>query len=177
MKAIFGRSIEARVGRTAKRAGSRIRWTYPICLGMFCLAAVVTPASAGEGKNMQQLNVTATEKPYKYFQFFGFTDGPLVGTATLNGVPMHALPGESSTISNNEAQTAVKYGDNVIRVEITNGAGEIEYALLGATGDEDTFDPDHIIDLIDKIPASGPFPWLKEYRFVLEGPAFAVLKK
>jgi hypothetical protein len=126
---------------------------------------------------MQQLDVMVTEKTYKYFQFFGFADGTLVGTVTLNGVPMHTLRGESGNISNNAAQSAAKYGENVIGVEITNGSGEIEYALLGASGDEDGFDADHIIDLTDAIPASGPFPWRKEYRFVLDGPAFAALRK
>jgi hypothetical protein len=126
---------------------------------------------------MPQLDVMSTDKPYKYFQFFGFSDGNLVGTVTLNGVPMHTIKGESGSISNNAAQTAAMYGENVIGVEISNGSGDIEYALLGASGDEDGFDADHIVDLTDAIPASGPFPWRKEYRFVLDGPAFAVLKK
>jgi len=144
---------------------------------MVWLAAGITTISAEEKKPMQQLNINVTEKTYKYFQFFGFADGTLAGTVTLNGVPMHTLKGESSNISNNAAQSAAKYGENVIKVAITKGAGEIEYALLGTSGDEDGFDADHIVDLTDAIPISGPFPWQKEYRFVLEGPAFAVLKK
>ena len=126
---------------------------------------------------MKQLDINEAEKAYKYFQFYGFFDGTLIGMVTLNGVPMHTLKGESGVISNNAAQTAVKHGENVIFVEIAGGAGEIEYALLGASGDEDGFDADHIVDFADAIPPSGPFPWRMDYRFVLDGPAFAVLQK
>ncbi|RJQ78698.1 MAG: hypothetical protein C4519_11930 [Desulfobacteraceae bacterium] len=112
-------------------------------LGIAWLAAGNTPISAEERKPMQQLDVMATEKKYKHFQFFGFVDGMLVGAVNLNGTPMHTLSGESGNISNNAAQYAAKYDENVIGVEITRGAGEIEYALPGAAGDEDGFDADH----------------------------------
>lgn len=159
------------------RATFRLHRALWFCLGIVWLAAGITTISAQERTPMQNLDVKATEKTYKHFQFFGFVDGTLVGTVTLNGMPMHTLRGQSGNISNNAAQAAAKYGENVISVEITGGAGEIEYALLGASGDEDGFDADHIVDLTDAIPASGPYPWRKEYRFILDGAAFGVLKK
>lgn len=126
---------------------------------------------------MQSLDVIDTDKIYRNFQFFGFVDGTLAGTSSLNGVLMHTLGGESGSIANNAAQSALKYGENVLQIRIQAGAGEIEYAVLAVTGDEDDFDADHLIDIAELIAATEENPITLDYRFVLTGPAYAVLQR
>lgn len=126
---------------------------------------------------MKSLAVIDTDKIYQHFQFFGFVDGTLAGTASLNGVVMHTLSGESGSIANNAAQSALKYGENDLQIRIQSGAGEIEYAVLAVTGDEDDFDADHLVDIAELIAATETNPITLHYRFVLTGPAYAVLKR
>ncbi len=125
---------------------------------------------------MKTLDVNAASKFYKHFQFFGFSDGTLVGAASLNGVVMHSLNGESASIANNAAQAALKYGENQLQIHIHAGAGEIEYAVLAVTGDEEDFDADHLVDIAEAVAVDN-LPATLNYRFVLDGPAFALLKR
>lgn len=126
---------------------------------------------------MKALDVIETDKIFKHFQFFGFVDGTLVGTASLNGVVMHTLSGESGSIANNAAHSALQYGENELQIRIQSGAGEIEYAVLAVTGDEDDFDADHLVDIAELVAATDASPITLHYRFVLTGPAYAVLKR
>lgn len=126
---------------------------------------------------MKSLAVIDTDKIYKHFQFFGFVDGTLAGSVSLNGVVMHTLTGESGSIANNAAESALKYGENELQIRIHAGAGEIEYAVLAVTGDEDDFDADHLVDIAELIAATATSPITLSYRFVLDGPAYAVLQR
>lgn len=125
---------------------------------------------------MQTLAVTTAEKVYRYFQLFGFADGNLTGEVRLNGVVLHELRGESCSIASNAAQTAVKRGENVIELALQSGNGEVDYALLAASGPDDDMDPDRIIELQHAIALEPGQNCQLQYRFVLDGPAFALLK-
>ena len=125
---------------------------------------------------MQTLAVTTAEKTYRYFQLFGFADGNLTGEVRLNGVVLHELRGESCSIASNAAQTAVKRGENIIELALQSGNGEVDYALLAASGPDDDMDPDRIVELQHAIALAPGQNCQLQYRFVLDGPAFALLK-
>jgi hypothetical protein len=131
---------------------------------------------------MKELPVIKSNKSYKYFQFNGTSVGSLVGEITLNGVVMQKLEGEQAMVSNNAAQHALKYGENVIRFHIQAfakpGPQEVEYAIVGVAANEsgNPFDADHIIDIEDDLGKVSPLPATVEYRFKLDGEPFAVLK-
>ena len=129
---------------------------------------------------MEELDVHASPKRYKFFQFLGFSDGHFVGRITLNGIVMHALAGEPGSIAEGAAQQALKYGRNVIKVEIQGVKKPADptftYSILAVDGTEKDFDSDKIVEFEGDLAGVTAFPWTKEYGFTLDGDAFAVLK-
>lgn len=125
---------------------------------------------------MQTLTVNAADKRYRYFQFFGFSDGDITGEIRLNGALLHSLQGEPNSIATNAAQTAVKLGENILELVLQSGSGELDYALLAASGPDDDMDPDRIVELQQTVAVAPGQDCQLHYRFVLDGPAFALLK-
>ncbi len=129
---------------------------------------------------MEELEVIKTAKRYRFFQFSGFCDGHLAGQVTLNGAVMHALSGEPGSVATAAAQEALKYGRNVIRVEVTRVAKPQDptftYSILAVDGTEEGFDSDKVVEFQGDLSGVNAFPWIREYGFTLDGESFAALK-
>lgn len=126
---------------------------------------------------MQTLPVNAAEKAYRHYQLFGFADGDFIGEIRLNGALLHRLEGKSNSVATNAAQTAVKAGENILELVLQSGSGELDYALLAASGPDDDMDPDRIVELQQSVNVTPGQSYQLRFRFVLDGPAFALLKR
>lgn len=130
---------------------------------------------------MEKLQVIETDKAYKYFQFYGVSEGAAVGRVSLNGAVMHEFEGEPTQIVTNAAREALKQGPNVIRVEIREfkkaGPRQFEFMVVATDNPDDThFSADRVVEFQLDL-ADAALPWVKEYGFELAGKPFAALGK
>lgn len=131
---------------------------------------------------MERLKVIETDKAYRYFQFYGVSEGAAVGQVSLNGTVLHEFEGEPTQIVSNAAREALKQGPNVIRVEIRGfkkeGPRAFEFAVVATDNPDDThFEADRAVEFQLDLAGVTAFPCVREYAFDLAGKPFAVLKK